>query len=49
MPARQLISMGETYDMLFSSSAPGEYRLEIRNAAGRLLAQQPIRVVAPRP
>jgi hypothetical protein len=38
--------MGETYDMLFTAPAPGEYRLEVRSALGVLLAQQPIRVIA---
>ncbi|WP_145978956.1 multicopper oxidase domain-containing protein [Gemmatimonas phototrophica] len=46
VPARQAVSIGETYDVLFSPSAPGEYRLEIRLASGRLLGQQTIRVVA---
>lgn len=45
VPSRQLISMGETYDMLFTATEPAEYRLEIRSGAGVLLAQQPIRVV----
>jgi manganese oxidase len=45
-PAQQGVGMGETYDMLFTPPAPGEYRLEIRSAAGLLLAQQPIRVIA---
>ncbi len=45
-PSRQQVGMGETYDMLFTPPAAGEYRLEIRSVAGLLLAQQPIRVVA---
>lgn len=43
VPAEQIVSMGETYDMLFAPPGPGEYRLEVRTAAGVLLAQQPIR------
>lgn len=46
--SRQLVSMGETYDMLFTAGEAAEYRLEIRNAAGLLLAHQPIRVGAAR-
>jgi FtsP/CotA-like multicopper oxidase with cupredoxin domain len=45
VPSRQLVSMGETYDMMFAAAEPAEYRLEIRSAAGVLLARQPIRVV----
>lgn len=45
VPSRQLISMGETYDMLFTPAEPGEFRMEVRSGAGVLLAQQPIRVV----
>ena len=46
--SRQLVSMGETYDMLFTASELAEYRLEIRSGAGLLLAHQPIRVVPAR-
>ena len=46
--SRQHVSMGETYDMLFTPSEPGEYRMEVRSALGLLLAHQPIRVVPPR-
>ena len=46
VPSQQAVSMGETYDMLFAPPGPGEYRLEVRSAAGILLAQQPIRVTA---
>ena len=46
--SRQHVSMGETYDMIFTASEPGEYRMEVRSGAGLLLAQQPIRVVPPR-
>lgn len=45
VPSRQLISMGETYDMLFTPAEPGDFRMEVRSGAGVLLAQQPIRVV----
>ena len=48
-PAQQRVGMGETYDMLFTPPAAGEYRLEIRSLAGLLLAHQPIRVVASLP
>jgi hypothetical protein len=46
VPAQQVVSMGETYDMMFTPPAQGDYRLEIRSIAGVLLAQQPIRVIA---
>jgi hypothetical protein len=49
VPSDQLVSMGETYDMLFTPPSAGEYRLEVRSAAGVLLAQQPIRVVLRKP
>lgn len=44
--ARQIVSMGETYDFEFVPSKPGELRLEIRAAGpgGRLLVRAPIRV-----
>ena len=45
VPSRQLVSMGETYDMLFTPPEPGEYQFEVRSGAGVLLARQPIRVV----
>ena len=48
VPSQQAVAMGETYDMLFTPSAPAEYRLEVRSAAGVLLVQQPIRVIASR-
>jgi hypothetical protein len=48
-PSQQVVSMGETYDMLFTPAGPGEYRLEVRSAAGILLALQPIHVVAHKP
>jgi hypothetical protein len=44
VPSQQVVSMGETYDMLFAPPVPGEYRLEVLSAAGIVLAQQPIRV-----
>ncbi len=44
-PARQVVSMGETYDFLFTPSAVGDLRLEVRaGGAGALLARVPIRV-----
>jgi FtsP/CotA-like multicopper oxidase with cupredoxin domain len=46
-PARQLISMGETYDFLFTPPAAGSrLRLEVRagGGTGGLLARVPIRV-----
>ncbi|HEY8061554.1 MAG TPA: multicopper oxidase domain-containing protein, partial [Gemmatimonadales bacterium] len=44
VPAEQIVSMGETYDMLFAPPGAGEYWLEVRSAAGVLLARQPLRV-----
>lgn len=41
-PARQLVSMGETYDMAFTAPAPGTYRLRLQSAAGRVFAELPI-------
>jgi FtsP/CotA-like multicopper oxidase with cupredoxin domain len=47
--ARQLISMGETYDFEFTPSAAGTMRLEVRGAGANagLLARVPVRVHAP--
>ena len=45
-PSQQTIAMGETYDMLFTAPAPGEYRFEVRSAEGILLARQPISVTS---
>jgi FtsP/CotA-like multicopper oxidase with cupredoxin domain len=44
--ARQIVSMGETYDFEFIPSKPGNLRLEIRGngPAGRLFVRGPIRV-----
>ncbi len=44
--ARQIVSIGETYDFEFVPSRPGSLRLEIRTPAppGRLLVRVPIRV-----
>ena len=44
--ARQVISMGETYDFEFTPRQPGHLRLEVRGAAanGRLLNRVPIKV-----
>jgi len=47
--SQQVVSMGETYDMLFTPPDPGDYRLEIRSTIGVLLAHQPIRVVGRKP
>jgi len=49
VPARQALSMGETFDALYDAAVPGDYRLEVRSGAGVLMAQQPVRVVARRP
>jgi len=44
--ARQIVSMGETYDFEFVPARRGELRLEVRAAGprGRLLVRAPIRV-----
>ena len=44
--ARQLVSMGETYDFAFTPTTHGVMRIEIRagGAAGNLLARVPVRV-----
>jgi FtsP/CotA-like multicopper oxidase with cupredoxin domain len=42
-PARQIVGMGETYDYVYTPSAPGHLRIEIRGG-GNLLARIPIRV-----
>jgi FtsP/CotA-like multicopper oxidase with cupredoxin domain len=44
--AKQIVSMGETYDFEFTPSKPGNLRLEIRQAGpvGRLLVRAPISV-----
>jgi len=44
--ARQIISMGETYDFEFTPPRSGHFRVEVRGAAptGRLLARLPLRV-----
>ena len=41
--ARQVVGMGETYDYLYTPTAPGDLRLEIR-AGPALMARVPIRV-----
>jgi FtsP/CotA-like multicopper oxidase with cupredoxin domain len=43
-PARQAIGIGETMDMEFFPTRPGEFRLEARTRLGALLATLPIRV-----
>ena len=45
--ARQLVSIGETYDYEFSPAEAGEYGLEVRTGLGRLLATLPLIAVAP--
>lgn len=42
-PARQLISIGETYDFEVTPTAAGEYRLEVRTGNGVLIAVMPLR------
>jgi len=37
-PARQVISIGETYDFELTPAAAGEYRVEVRRGSGTLLA-----------
>ena len=37
-PARQVISIGETYDFELTPAAAGEYRLEVRKGSGSVLA-----------
>lgn len=41
--ARQIVGMGETYDYLYTPTAPGSLRIEVRGGAN-LLARIPIRV-----
>jgi FtsP/CotA-like multicopper oxidase with cupredoxin domain len=43
-PARQSISIGETADVEFFATRPGDYALEVRSALGVLLGSLPIRV-----
>ena len=45
-PARQIISMGETYDFEYTPSAPGLLRIEVRapGLQGALLVRVPIKV-----
>jgi FtsP/CotA-like multicopper oxidase with cupredoxin domain len=42
-PAFQIVSMGETFDYLYTPTSPGDVRLEVRSGAGVLLARVPIR------
>ena len=44
--ARQIISMGETYDYAYTPARPGQLRIEVRTAGqkGVLLARVPVRV-----
>lgn len=43
-PARQLVSMGETYDFEYAPLRKGTLRLEVRGPGGQLLFRVPIRV-----
>jgi len=43
-PARQLVSMGETYDVEYTPERPGTLRLELRGPKGQLTFRVPIRV-----
>lgn len=43
-PSQQRVSVGETYDFEFTPRAAGDLKIEVRAAAGALLAVQPIRV-----
>ena len=43
-PALQRLSIGETMDVEFFPTAAGDYRLELRTAAGTLLGTLPLRV-----
>lgn len=44
--ARQIVSMGETYDYMYTPMRPGQLRIEVRTAGqkGILLARVPVRV-----
>jgi hypothetical protein len=42
-PARQQISIGETYDFELTPDAVGEYRLEVRTGNGVLIAMMSLR------
>jgi FtsP/CotA-like multicopper oxidase with cupredoxin domain len=42
--ARQRVSMGESYDFLYTPPRPGDLRLEVRSQGGALLVRVPIRV-----
>lgn len=46
--ARQPVSIGETYDFMFTPPAPGRYLLQMRAGGGNVVAQQPIEVTARR-
>jgi hypothetical protein len=45
-PAWQPVSIGETYDFMFTPPAPGRYLLQVRNQRGSVQAQQRIEVAA---
>jgi len=46
-PARQQISIGETYDFELTPAAAGEYRLEVRTGNGVLIAVMSLRARGP--
>jgi FtsP/CotA-like multicopper oxidase with cupredoxin domain len=46
--ARQPVSIGETYDFMFTPTAPGRYLLQMRASNGNVRAQQAIEVAARR-
>jgi hypothetical protein len=41
-PAHRVISIGETYDFEVTPRLPGDLRLEVRSAAGVLIAMMPL-------
>jgi manganese oxidase len=45
-PAWQPVSIGETYDFMFTPPAPGRYLLQVRSSRGLVQAQQRIEVAA---
>lgn len=49
LPARQPVSVGETYDFAFTPRNTGDLKLEIRTGAGDLLVAQEAHVVDPGP
>ncbi len=43
-PARQQVTIGTTYDFLFTPPRAGNLALELRSGGGTLLVKQPIQV-----